>query len=593
MEKTSFLRLLFPQHNLCLLSTFLFITSIVSAQDWKLVGNSDATATSKLGTTNAIPVKVFTNNAERLTIDIAGRVGIGATVPASSSLLELRSTSRGLLIPRMTMAQRNAIASPAAGLLIYQTDGTRGVYYYDAGWKPVSTSTSYANRNLSNLTASTAVNIDLLPGVSGAINFGSSARRWRDIWFAGAVYYDGSHFIHNTGNDNAFVGKNAGNFSATGTSNTGIGTMALNGLTTGPRNTAVGYLSLGKNNTGNSNTAVGGASLANNTTGGYNVALGFESLFLNSTGLYNVGIGYQSIYNAAATNYNTGVGLYSGYYQSTAGTFVGAYAYSNIGTFNSSAFGYGAFASASDQVRIGNSSVASIGGQVGWTTFSDGRYKQNIKEDVPGLAFIKELKPVTYTVDIERLESNKRKLIKGQAGENVALAPIDKGSISEGNKIVYTGFVAQDVEAAAKKLNYSFSGVDAPKNENDFYGLRYAEFVIPLVKAVQELEERVKQLEALLANRNETIASIPYLEQNSPNPGVNSTTIRYYIPENAGAAALVILNNKGQQLKRINIPSKGWGAQLIDTKSLPAGTYSYSLFLNGSQVNSKTMIISR
>ncbi len=54
-------------------------------------------------------------------------------------------------------------------------------------------------------------------------------------------------------------------------------------------------------------------------------------------------------------------------------------------------------------------------------------------------------------------------------------------------KIVYTGFLAQDVEKAAKKIGYDFSGVDAPKNNNDLYGLRYDEFVVPLVKAVQEL----------------------------------------------------------------------------------------------------------
>jgi hypothetical protein len=61
-------------------------------------------------------------------------------------------------------------------------------------------------------------------------------------------------------------------------------------------------------------------------------------------------------------------------------------------------------------------------------------------------------------------------------------------------RIKYTGFVAQEVEKAAKKLNYDFSGVDAPKNSEDFYGLRYAEFVVPLVKSVQELSKKMKHL---------------------------------------------------------------------------------------------------
>jgi hypothetical protein len=44
---------------------------------------------------------------------------------------------------------------------------------------------------------------------------------------------------------------------------------------------------------------------------------------------------------------------------------------------------------------------------------------------------------------------------------------------------------AQDVEAAASSINYDFSGVDKPKNDKDIYGLRYSDYVMPLVKAVQ------------------------------------------------------------------------------------------------------------
>jgi len=61
---------------------------------------------------------------------------------------------------------------------------------------------------------------------------------------------------------------------------------------------------------------------------------------------------------------------------------------------------------------------------------------------------------------------------------------------------VQSGFIAQDVEAAAQSIGYEFSGIDAPKNENDLYGIRYAEFVVPLVKAVQELSEENKALRA-------------------------------------------------------------------------------------------------
>ena len=67
---------------------------------------------------------------------------------------------------------------------------------------------------------------------------------------------------------------------------------------------------------------------------------------------------------------------------------------------------------ASNKVVIGNTAVTSIGGYADWTNFSDGRYKRNVKENVPGLAFINKLKPVTYTLDINAIEKNWRALRK-------------------------------------------------------------------------------------------------------------------------------------------------------------------------------------
>lgn len=76
---------------------------------------------------------------------LAQGVAINATgAPSdSSALLDLSSTSKGVLVPRMTIAQRNAIASPATGLMLFQTDGTTGFYYYTgSGWSPVAGSGS-------------------------------------------------------------------------------------------------------------------------------------------------------------------------------------------------------------------------------------------------------------------------------------------------------------------------------------------------------------------------------------------------------------------------------------------------------------------
>ena len=57
------------------------------------------------------------------------QTGIGTLTPDASAQLEIQSPNKGVLIPRMTMINRPA--SPATGLLIYQTDNTPGFYYFD------------------------------------------------------------------------------------------------------------------------------------------------------------------------------------------------------------------------------------------------------------------------------------------------------------------------------------------------------------------------------------------------------------------------------------------------------------------------------
>jgi len=64
-------------------------------------------------------------------ISNTAQIGIGTTAPDASAALEVVSTSKGILIPRMTQVQKVAITAPATGLLVYQTDGTTGYYYYN------------------------------------------------------------------------------------------------------------------------------------------------------------------------------------------------------------------------------------------------------------------------------------------------------------------------------------------------------------------------------------------------------------------------------------------------------------------------------
>jgi len=127
------------------------------------------------------------------------------------------------------------------------------------------------------------------------------------------------------------------------------------------------------------------------------------------------------------------------------------------------------------------------------------RFKNNVNQNVVGLAFIRKLNPVTYSWDIQKLDSflGNDKLISED--------PTLQAARNKQEQITYGGFLAQEVEQAAKDANYNFSGVVIPKNDKSLYSIRYAEFVVPLVKAAQELDNQNDILIELIEKQNSTI----------------------------------------------------------------------------------------
>jgi hypothetical protein len=168
------------------------------------------------------------------------------------------------------------------------------------------------------------------------------------------------------------------------------------------------------------------------------------------------------------------------------------------GISNSVVIGKDARSTGDNQVRLGNTLTSSIGGIVGFTNLSDGRYKRNVQEAVKGLDFIMKLRPVTYQLDIAGISS---KL-------NINADVQTKKGMDENGKTIFSGFVAQEVEQASKEAGYNFSGVDKPKNDADMYGLRYAEFVVPIVKALQEQQQMILELKAQNADLQKRIIAL-------------------------------------------------------------------------------------
>ncbi len=284
-------------------------------------------------------------------------------------------------------------------------------------------------------------------------------------------------YSNTTGEDNTAIGRNALYKNTIASGNTATGVSALyNNISTS--NTANGYRALFSNNTGFQNTATGENSLYWNTSGIRNTANGSLALSSNVTGIANTANGNYALEFNTTGSYNIAMGYDAGYYNTTTAD-------------NQIAIGNTTGTGGANKAIIGNSSQTWIGGQVAWSAISDARIKEQVQTDVPGLSFITALRPVTYHLNIHKQKEIMDRLLGDRAKTDTLPDWEGKYDIE---KIKMTGFLAQEVEAAAKKINYDFSGVDVPKVDGGLYSLRYSEFVVPLVKAVQEQQTMIEQL---------------------------------------------------------------------------------------------------
>ena len=426
--------------------------------------------------------------------------------------------------------------------------------------------------------ANTAIGFQSL--YSNSVGVGNSALGYQSMYGNGVI---GSY---NTG-----IGYKALYRANNANSNTAVGVEALLSNYAGDDNTAIGSTALLSNNGGQDNTATGSGALWHNTTGEGNTALGSQSLYQNVYGKYNIAIGYETMYSNFTGSNNT---------------IIGTYADVTSDFTNACALGYGATVNASNKVVIGNTDIKAIGGQVGWSTFSDGRFKTNIKENVPGLVFINKLKPVTYQIDLDKYDKF--------LGRPDSILDRTKNQTEINKKVIHTGFVAQEVEKAAKEINYDFDGVNHPQNEKDNYSLVYADFVPALVKAVQELsklnsqkdakindlEDRLTKLEAIVNAQQTEVANSQYvnlttasMEQNIPNPFSHTTTINYTLPPQYSSAKIVITDKAAKTLKEITLSNNGKGSLKIDASNFSSGAYQYALYVDGKLVDTNQMILSR
>lgn len=219
-----------------------------------------------------------------LSFNSRSQVAINTTgvAPNSSAMLDVVSVTKGLLIPRMTQAQRNAIATPATGLLVYQTDNTPGFYYYNgSSWTTIGDSSSSTQKFVDLTTEQTI----------------GGAKTWSNLGtFNAGLTSTGSTINLNSSSN--FI-TNINNGTSTGAVNIANGTIGGNLISIGNTIGATGITQrVGSGNFSLDGAASSSYSIGTSTTTG--------TITIGGTGLHTGTIGIGTGIGAQTLNFGTG-----------------------------------------------------------------------------------------------------------------------------------------------------------------------------------------------------------------------------------------------------------------------------------------------
>ena len=364
----------------------------------------------------------------------------------------------------------------------------------------------YSNTYGSNNTASGAS--ALASNTTGEANTASGAEALEANTTGSYNTASGSEALeaNTTGSHNTASGSEALEANTTGAGNTASGSEALEANTTGDYNTASGAYALYFNTTADNNTASGTNALYYNTTGGNNTATGYKALHSNTTASFNTAVGYEALHDANRTAdvnaYNTAIGYRAG----NTGTMDITTGSKNVligsstraSTFvatNQIVIGHGAFGRGDNEAVIGNTDITSLyaasdGAGVlyanGTIQSSDRRVKKSINTLAYGLNFIMKLRPVSYYKLHPRNypQELKDKFYPDGKIRQVGAEDYDK---------LQVGFIAQEVKAVNDEMHAENNIVSI--DEDGFHRMDYEKIIVPLVKAVQEQQAQITELQ--------------------------------------------------------------------------------------------------
>jgi len=223
---------------------------------------------------------------------------------------------------------------------------------------------------------------------------------------------------------------------------------------------------------------------------------------------------------------------------------------------------------------------------------SDIRFKQNIEElgstvkskDV--LNSLTRLAPISY--NYKQIYYDVKVNAKSDTLEKKA-GMFDEKSQMFGKK--HFGLIAQDLQEIYPDLVY--------ENDNGYLSVNYIEIIPLLIQSIKELKEEIDVLSGAFVNirtatPNDFPGNIPraVLFQNAPNPFTATTEIKFELPDNISGALIIIFNMQGALVKQIPIRRQQQSVT-IDGSELAAGMYFYSLVVDGKEIDTKRMILTK
>ena len=226
------------------------------------------------------------------------------------------------------------------------------------------------------------------------------------------------------------------------------------------------------------------------------------------------------------------------------------------------------------------------------TTLSDARYKSNIQQiNSSALSKIAALNPVQYTM----LSGSAIAFANTEQSDTCTMTMTTSNEdLTRANQIHY-GLLAQEVKELYPELVH--------EDAAGVMSINYTELIPLLIQAVQNLSEQVSELSNLSSasarkqapkqqdSSTETVVATLY--QNTPNPFTEETVISYIVPIEAQQASIYIYNMVGEQLSKYDISTFGEGNITISANELYAGTFLYSLVVDGKLIDTKQMIITQ